>query len=129
MLVCVIAELIALRFMRNSIMTEKLARRGLRIHQEYEADVMMQVTVKEVMDQNPPTILDTMLLSELADLIAKNDRELTRRQGLLIVDQTGALAGIITRGDILRALEQSKEEPVTVLEAGNRAPLITYLMS
>lgn len=126
MLVCVIAELIALRFMRNSIMTEKLARRGLRIHQEYEADVMMQVTVKEVMDQNPPTILDTMLLSELADHIAKNDRELTRRQGLLIVDQTGALAGIITRGDILRALEQSKEEPVTVLEAGNRAPLITY---
>ncbi len=126
MMVCVIAELIALRFMKNSIMTEKLARRGLRIHQEYEADVMMQVSVADVMDIDPPTIPDTMLISELADRIAKNDRELTRRQGLIIVDKSGMLAGIITRGDILRVLEQSKEEPVTVLEAGNRAPLVAY---
>lgn len=126
MLVCVIAELIALRFMKNSIMTEKLARRGLRIQQEYEADVMTQVTVDEVMDRNPPTIRDTELITTVADRIARNDPELTRRQGLIILDQTGALAGIITRGDILRALEQSKVEAVTVLEAGNRAPLITY---
>lgn len=126
MLVCVIAELIALRFMKNSIMTEKLARRGLRIQQEYEVDAMTQVTVAEVMDPNPPTIRDTELVSELADRIAKNDRALTRRQGLIILDQTGALAGIITRGDILRALEPGQEELVTVLEAGNRAPLVTY---
>ena len=126
MLVCVIADLIALRLMKNSIMTEKLARRGLRIQQEYETDVLTQVSVAEVMDQNPPTVPDTTLLSELADRIAKNDRALTRRQGIIIVDQEGALAGIITRGDILRALEQSKEEPVTVLEAGSRAPLVTY---
>ena len=126
MLVCVIAELIALRFMKNSIMTEKLARRGLRIQQEYEADVLTQVTVAEVMDTNPPTIRDTELVSDLADRIAKNDRALTRRQGLIIVDQGGALAGIITRGDILRALEPSEAEPVTVLEAGSRTPLVTY---
>lgn len=126
MLVCVIAELIALRFMKNSIMTEKLARRGLRIQQEYEADVLTQVTVAEVMDTNPPTIRDTELVSDLAGRIAKNDRALTRRQGLIIVDQDGALAGIITRGDILRALEPSQQEPVTVLEAGSRTPLITY---
>jgi len=126
MLVCVIAELIALRFMENSIMTEKLARRGLKIQQEYEADVLTQVTVAEVMDKNPPTIPATELVSDLADRIAKNDRALTRRQGLIIVDETGALAGIITRGDILRALDQSNEEPLTVLDAGNRTPLITY---
>jgi hypothetical protein len=28
-------------------MTEKLARRGLRIHQDYEADVLHQVVVAE----------------------------------------------------------------------------------
>ena len=36
MFVCVIASGIARRFMKASIMTEKLARRGLRVHQEYE---------------------------------------------------------------------------------------------
>jgi chloride channel protein, CIC family len=34
MLVCVIADAIAIRFLPNSIMTEKLARRGLETHQE-----------------------------------------------------------------------------------------------
>src|SRR5438132_10253441 len=44
MLVSVIADGIAMILMPSaSIMTEKLARRGLRIHQDYEADVLHQV--------------------------------------------------------------------------------------
>ena len=39
MLVTVIADAIAVRYAKNSIMTEKLARRGLHIHQDYEPDV------------------------------------------------------------------------------------------
>ena len=54
MLVCVIADGIAMLFMpKASIMTEKLARRGLRIHQDYEADVLQQVRVSETMDEVP----------------------------------------------------------------------------
>src|SRR5437762_4362561 len=45
MLVCVLADGIGVVLMRNSIMTEKLARRGLRIHQEFEADVLQSVIV------------------------------------------------------------------------------------
>jgi len=126
MLVCVIADLVALHFMRNSIMTEKLARRGLRIPQEYEADIMQQITVSEVMDRNSPRIPSTMKLTELADLIAKSDPLVTRRQAIPIVDQDGWLSGIITRGDVLRALEQEDKETMTVLDAGNRVLLVTY---
>src|ERR1700690_3833456 len=51
MLVSVIADGIAMLLMpKASIMTEKLARRGLHIHQEYEADVLQQVRVAETMD-------------------------------------------------------------------------------
>src|SRR5579864_4824683 len=45
MLVTVIADGVAMLFTRTSIMTEKLARRGLRIHQDYEADILQQVSV------------------------------------------------------------------------------------
>jgi chloride channel protein, CIC family len=39
MLVSVIADGVAMLFMpTSSIMTEKLARRGLRIHQDYETE-------------------------------------------------------------------------------------------
>lgn len=126
MLVCVIADLVALRFMRNSIMTEKLARRGLRIHQDYETDVMQQVIVSEVMDRNPPKIASTMPLTELADRIAWGDPLTTHRQGISIVDEEGQLVAIITRGDVLRALEQNDDSAMTVLDAGNRTLLVTY---
>lgn len=126
MLVCVIADLIAQRLMTNSIMTEKLARRGLRIPQEYEIDVMQQVNVAEVMDPNPPAVPSTMMLDELAYRIAQSDKDVIRRQGTLIVDEAGALIGIITRGDVLRAVERPDHADLTVLEAGSTDLLVTY---
>jgi CBS domain-containing protein len=101
-------------------------RRGLRIPQEYEADVLKQVTVAEVMDQNPATVPALMPLSELADHIARGTPEYTRRQGLPILDDEGKLAGIITRGDVLRTLEESSAQNLTVLEAGSDSLVVTY---
>src|SRR5262249_49359628 len=57
MLVSVIADGIAVLLMpKASIMTEKLTRRGLRIHQDYEADVLQQVMVAETMDRDVPKL-------------------------------------------------------------------------
>ena len=51
MLVTVIAAGIAMLLMPSgSIMTEKLVRRGLRIHQDYEADMLQQMSVSQTMD-------------------------------------------------------------------------------
>src|SRR5580765_8127798 len=74
MLVSVIADGVAMLFMpKTSIMTEKLARRGLRIHQDYETDILQQVAVAETMDRDVPTVPANMLIAELADRIAKHD--------------------------------------------------------
>jgi chloride channel protein, CIC family len=125
MLVCVIATGISSYLMKNSIMTEKLARRGLRIHQEYEVDILRQLTVGEIMDRNPVTIPSTMLVRELVDLISRGERTLMRRQGTPILDPNGQLVGIITRDDILRAMEQGLDDNTTVLEAGNSDLIVT----
>ena len=53
-------------------MTEKLARRGLHIHQDYEIDVLQQVAVAETMDRDVPTVSSSMRLDELAEKIAKH---------------------------------------------------------
>ena len=61
MLVSVIADGISMLLMpKASIMTEKLARRGLRIHQDYEADVLQHTLVSETMDREAPTIAGDM---------------------------------------------------------------------
>src|SRR5271169_6031522 len=55
MLVSVIADGIAMFLMpKSSIMTEKLARRGMRIHTDYETDVLREVPVEDVMDRDLP---------------------------------------------------------------------------
>ena len=127
MLVSVIADGIAMLLMpRASIMTEKLARRGLHIHQDYEADVLQQMRVAETMDQEVPKIPADMKISELSDRIARRDPEVSRHQGMVILDTAGKLAGVITRGDVLRALDEDKTGSLTVLDAGTRHPIVTY---
>jgi len=126
MLVSVIASGIARRFMKHSIMTEKLARRGLHVHQDYEADVFQQVTVQEVMSKEPPTVLATMKLTELADRIVRNESQSHQRQAALVLDTAGRLVGIITRGDVLRLLQQNPDDGVTVGEVCTATLVVAY---
>jgi H+/Cl- antiporter ClcA len=127
MLVSVIAAGVAMLLMPNaSIMTEKLVRRGLRIHHEYEADIMQQMRVAETMDENAPTINANMTVGELAARIAKRDPEISRHQALLVVDGNGSLEGIITRGDVFRALDRLPDGSATVLESCKVDLVVTY---
>ena len=127
MLVSVIADGVAVLFMpKTSIMTEKLARRGLHIHQEYETDILRQVAVSETMDTELPIIPSNISVGELAERIARHDPAVSKHQGLLIVDSQGNLEGIITRADILRALDEDPVGAMGVLDAGTRDVVVTY---
>ena len=125
MLVAVIADGIAILLQGNvSIMTEKLARRGLRIHTDFEPDVLRRVAVAETMSREVVTIPSTMTIGELASRIASHDPTLSKRQGLPIVNDKNELVAIITRGDLFRALERDPDGTQTVLEAGS-SPVVT----
>jgi chloride channel protein, CIC family len=127
MLVSVIADGIAMLFMpKSSIMTEKLARRGLRVHQDYEADVLSQASVSETMEKNAPLIPAGTKIGEVAERIARRDPAVARHEALLIVDAEGRLAGIVTRGDILRSLDQDSSGAMTVENAGRTQLVVTY---
>jgi CIC family chloride channel protein len=127
MLVSVIADGVAMWFMpSSSIMTEKLARRGMRIHTDYETDVLQQVSVGEMMDSNLPIVSSQMSVAELAEKISLRDPAVSKHEGLLILDSDGTLRGIITRSDILRAFDHDNEGRMSVLEAGTRDVVVTY---
>jgi CIC family chloride channel protein len=126
MLVSVIALGIAIVLAPTSIMTEKLARRGLRIHQDYEPDVLQQVSVSETMATDSPSVPDGTTVSELADRISKGDPQVSRHQGIPIVDSAGKLVGIITRGDLISALQHDPSGELPVIDAGSKTLLVTY---
>jgi CBS domain-containing protein len=62
----------------------------------------------------------------LAERIARHDPAVARHEALLIVDNAGRLAGIITRGDVLRALDKDSSGTATVQEAGSTHLVVTY---
>jgi H+/Cl- antiporter ClcA len=126
MIVVVVAHAIALNYMENSIMTEKLARRGLRVNQEYEVDVFQQVTVGQAMDTEPTLVPAASAVAELAERIAAGDPALIRHQALLLTDEQGKLAGILTRGDLVRAVEKDPDWKLTALAAGKANPVVAF---
>ena len=102
----------------------EVARRGYHVAREYSVDPLALVRVRDVMDGEAPAVRGSMKLADLAAAIAKNERLYVRHQALPIVDEEGKLAGIITRGDIMRALQTNPGGEGTVLEAGTQNPVV-----
>jgi CIC family chloride channel protein len=126
MLGCVIADMIAIRYLPSSIMTEKLARRGLKVPEEYEAGVLKMVRVGEVMRKDVNPIPQEMTVAELAERMGRGEPAYNLTQGLPIVSSDGNLVGVVTQGDLLRALELDPKGTMTVLEAGSQQLIVAY---
>lgn len=96
MLASVVADLIAVTLTKDSIMTEKLSRRGLRVHGEYELDPFRTVPVSQIMTAKVETLPSTASVGD-AHL-----RLSTGRHGAYpITDPDGRCVGIVARGDLL----------------------------
>jgi len=125
-LVCVIADAIAVRYMPYSIMTEKLARMGFGAGQDYEANSLKQLGVADVMVRDVVTVPPEQSVREVADRFASGDLKTSRHQALPIVDSDGRLQGLVTQGDLLRALQVDPEGKMCVLDAGARSLVVAY---
>jgi CIC family chloride channel protein len=113
MLTTVVATLVALALTRDSILTEKLTRRGLRVPAGYHADVLHTTSAAEVMgppdhDAFPnPAAVDGVPPSEpLVDVLAKMfDDDLDA----VAVIEGGQLVGTCRRSDIVHARRRQFE--------------------
>jgi chloride channel protein, CIC family len=126
MLGCVIADMIALRYLPSSIMTKKLARRGLSVPEFYEAGVLNVVRVDEVMRKDVQAIPPEMTVGEMAERMAQREPGYDITEGLPIASEDGRLVGIVTQGDLLRALEEDPAGRMAVSEAGTMNPVVAF---
>ena len=125
-LVCVVADAIAIRFMPHSIMTEKLAKLGFGAAQDYEANSLKQLRISDVMVRDVVTVEPRETVREVADRFSQGDLRASRHQALPIVDSAGQLQGLVTQGDLLRALQEDPEGKMCVLDAGARSLVVAY---
>jgi H+/Cl- antiporter ClcA len=106
MLATVVADLVYTALSEESIMTEKLARRGMRIGRRYAIDPFTTAHVDSIMSTPVETIPVTATLGE-----ARVQFRATQHGAYPLVDADGALAGIVTRGDLLRD-DAPEDDPV-----------------
>jgi len=118
---CAAAFLVSRLVMRHSIMTEKIARRGVRVGVEYVLDFLDQVLVREVMSNPPVTLEAGQSLSE-AQRFLMEGRGATH-QGFPVVDRQGYLVGVTTRKEILGSALPGERPIADVIR---RAPAVIY---
>ncbi len=123
---CVVSDLVTVLVMKRSILTEKVARRGHHVAREYAVSPLGRTFVEDVMMKNPPAIPADTTLSSLADRLARLDPAVAPYQSWALVDSSGRLAGIASRGDVLRALRTKGAGGQLVREVGTASVVVAY---
>ncbi|MDI1446963.1 chloride channel protein [Polyangium sp. 6x1] len=117
---CTAAFLVSSLLMKNSIMTEKIARRGARVPSEYRPDFLDQVLVADCATRELVTLrFDQTIDSVRAWLGAGGPG--TRHTGFPVLDAAGTLIGVVTRTDLFDAARAGDQ---LVTAAIKRAPVV-----
>ncbi|HET6612503.1 MAG TPA: chloride channel protein, partial [Kofleriaceae bacterium] len=95
---CSASFMVSALFMRNSIMTEKIARRGIKVASEYSVDYLDQVLVGAVASR-PPVTLDASQDVGSARMFFRGLEHY--HQGFPVVDKNGKLIGLVMRREIM----------------------------
>jgi CBS domain-containing protein len=119
---CTAAYLVSCILMRHTIMTEKIARRGIRVPAEYAADFLDQVAVRDAASA-PVVMLEGAATLEKTRAWLASRVEGTQHQGYPVADEYGRLLGVVTRRDLL---DPARQEDRTLAEMVHRAPVVAF---
>jgi chloride channel protein, CIC family len=123
---CVAADAVTVLLMKRSILTEKMARRGYHVMREYIVNPLHLMRVAEVMEKDVPTVPASLPVNGLFERLADEDPIMARRQEWPVVDDAERLVGLVTRGDLVRALDREDGENATVMDLGSRRLVVTH---
>jgi H+/Cl- antiporter ClcA/CBS domain-containing protein len=97
---CAAAYLVSALIMRRSIMTEKLARRGVRVPEEYASDYLDQLLVRDFASRNVLTLNADDTLGGARTWLETDVRG-AAHHGFPVIDGEGRALGVLTRRDLL----------------------------
>jgi CBS domain-containing protein len=110
MLATVLADLVARALLHDSLMTEKLSRRGVHVPDAYHVDVLNTTAVHRIMTAEVMTLPAG---ERTRDAVARF--QAGGHGGYPIVDDAGALVGMVSRSDLLGDLLSADSADVTTL--------------
>lgn len=97
---CVVAYWVSGSLMRNTIMTEKIVRRGIRVPHEYHANVLEQIRVRDL-PQRPPVCWAATDTLENVRAWLDSGAPGTDQESFAVVADNGSLVGLVMRQEVL----------------------------
>jgi H+/Cl- antiporter ClcA/CBS domain-containing protein len=119
---CSAAYLASALLLRNSIMTEKIVRRGTRVPSDYQADFLDLVLVRDACSPTLVSLDADDALDKVRAWIATHAPG-TSHQGFPVVDAQGRLLGVVTRRDFL---DPERPGAQRVRELVHRPPAVVF---
>jgi H+/Cl- antiporter ClcA len=117
---CAAAFLVSGLMMRNTIMTEKIVRRGVRVPSEYSADFLDQVHVRDACSREVVSLQSRQTLREVRQWLAGGGDKASH-QGFPVLGDQGELLGVLTRRDLF---DSKHADEVTLDTLLHRPPLV-----
>jgi len=122
---CVAAHAVTVLLMKRSILTEKVARRGYHVVREYSVSPLSRFRVEDVMERDVPTIPADVYGADIVRRLLLQDPVFGRRHSWPLVDNKGALVGILSRDDLLEALNAADDD-LTMMDVGKTPLVVVY---
>jgi len=117
------AYAISVLLMRRSILTEKIARRGRHILQEYTVDPLDLLQAAQIMTSDPQTLAGSRTIAETVSFFTTQ----ARHRSYPVVDDHGCLVGLVSRTDALRwQMDQSRAETMLADAISDAAQPVVY---
>lgn len=105
----VIAELVGEALMDDSIMTERLAKRGLRVRNIYEYNPLRQIRIKTIMSSPAVTVDASKPVVELCKQMTSIDHPFGVRKRLIVLSE-GKAIGVVSREQVFAAAASANRE-------------------
>jgi len=120
---CSAAFLVSCLLMRNTIMTEKIARRGIRVPSEYAADFLDQVRVADFATKEVIAFAASDTLAHLRQWFESRAHG-SRHHGFPVVSESGQLLGVVTRHEIAEPSAGAELRVEELLRRAQATPVV-----
>jgi CIC family chloride channel protein len=111
--------------MKRSILTERIARRGLHLTREYSIDPFLDTRVQDIMSKPVDTLPASMTVAEAIAYFTDPDGQI-RHKSYPVLDEYGMPLGIVSRADILLWTRDESDDQQTLANAARTELIIGY---
>ncbi len=114
---CLAAYIISFLFMKHTIMTKKIERRGVKTPYSYESDILERLSVNQVLKTKGVVFSESNTIKEVQEWL--DEKKGNKSNYLIVSDNDGTYKGLLNSKNLFRG-EHDEEKPIGSITKHNQ---------